>query len=208
MENLTFLKNGVLRLPPGFRFHPTDEELILQYLIKKALSSPLPAAVIPDADVCRFDPWDLPGSFRFHFVFFFSFGDLAMIFLMGFVKFLMGQGIWSGRGTFSVLDKPNTLMEEGRTEPPVLGIGRPLESTAGLFLPRRIGWWGWRKRSCSTLETLLMAWELIGLCTSIALSETPKLLLPPLMANYPPWWASPVWNWIEPKNPSGIEKLN
>lgn len=140
--------------------------------------------------------------------FFFSFGDLAMIFLMGFVKFLMGQGIWSGRGTFSVLDKPNTLMEEGRTEPPVLGIGRPPESTAGLFLPRRIGWWGWRKRSCSTLETLLMAWELIGLCTSIALSETPKLLLPPLMANYPPWWASPVWNWIEPKNPSGIEKLN
>ncbi|XP_023526791.1 NAC domain-containing protein 83-like [Cucurbita pepo subsp. pepo] len=62
MENLTFLKNGVLRLPPGFRFHPTDEELILQYLIKKALSSPLPAAVIPDADVCRFDPWDLPGD--------------------------------------------------------------------------------------------------------------------------------------------------
>lgn len=62
MENLTFLKNGVLRLPPGFRFHPTDEELVLQYLMKKALSSPLPAAVIPDADVCRFDPWDLPGD--------------------------------------------------------------------------------------------------------------------------------------------------
>ncbi|KAA0044558.1 hypothetical protein IC582_017291 [Cucumis melo] len=62
MENLNSLKNGVLRLPPGFRFYPTDEELLLQYLIKKALSSPLPAAVIPDADVCRFDPWDLPGD--------------------------------------------------------------------------------------------------------------------------------------------------
>nr|GMD80740.1 NAC domain-containing protein 83-like [Ipomoea batatas] len=32
MEKLSFVKNGVLRLPPGFRFHPTDEELVVQYL--------------------------------------------------------------------------------------------------------------------------------------------------------------------------------
>ncbi|XP_022145117.1 NAC domain-containing protein 83-like [Momordica charantia] len=61
-KNQSFLNNGVLRLPPGFRFHPTDEELVVQYLRRRALSSPLPAAVIPDADVRRFDPWDLPGE--------------------------------------------------------------------------------------------------------------------------------------------------
>ncbi|KAK4780728.1 hypothetical protein SAY87_016834 [Trapa incisa] len=63
MENkLNLVKNGVLRLPPGFRFHPTDEELVVQYLKRKVYSCPLPASIIPDVDVCRSDPWDLPGD--------------------------------------------------------------------------------------------------------------------------------------------------
>ena len=61
MEKLNFVKNGVLRLPPGFRFHPTDEELVVQYLKRKAYSCPLPASIIPEVDVCKADPWDLPG---------------------------------------------------------------------------------------------------------------------------------------------------
>lgn len=50
-----------MRLPPGFRFHPTDEELVVQYLRRKASSCPLPAAVIPEIDLGKYDPWDLPG---------------------------------------------------------------------------------------------------------------------------------------------------
>uniref|UniRef100_J3MZ23 NAC domain-containing protein n=1 Tax=Oryza brachyantha TaxID=4533 RepID=J3MZ23_ORYBR len=51
------------QLPPGFRFHPTDEELVVQYLRRRALSRPLPAAVIPDVhDAAVLDPWDLPGA--------------------------------------------------------------------------------------------------------------------------------------------------
>ncbi|EEF50084.1 NAC domain-containing protein 83 [Ricinus communis] len=62
MERLNFVKNGVLRLPPGFRFHPTDEELVVQYLKRKVFSCPLPASIIPEVDVCKSDPWDLPGD--------------------------------------------------------------------------------------------------------------------------------------------------
>ncbi|KAL5552541.1 hypothetical protein UlMin_039942 [Ulmus minor] len=62
MEKLNFVKNGVLRLPPGFRFHPTDEELVVQYLKRKVFSFPLPASIIPEVDVCKSDPWDLPGD--------------------------------------------------------------------------------------------------------------------------------------------------
>lgn len=65
MDKVKLVKNGVMRLPPGFRFHPTDEELVVQYLKRKVLSSPLPASIIPDFDVCRADPWDLPGWFLF-----------------------------------------------------------------------------------------------------------------------------------------------
>ncbi|KAJ4960837.1 hypothetical protein NE237_020747 [Protea cynaroides] len=62
MEKLNFVKNGVIKLPPGFRFHPTDEELVLLYLKRKVFSCPLPASIIPEVDVCKHDPWDLPGD--------------------------------------------------------------------------------------------------------------------------------------------------
>ncbi|KAJ1269356.1 hypothetical protein BS78_07G205600 [Paspalum vaginatum] len=49
------------QLPPGFRFRPTDEELVVQYLRRKALGAPLPAAVIPVLrDLYSLDPWDIP----------------------------------------------------------------------------------------------------------------------------------------------------
>ncbi|MQM07709.1 hypothetical protein Taro_040555 [Colocasia esculenta] len=62
MEKMGFVRQGVVRLPPGFRFHPTDEELVLQYLHKKVFRCPLPAAIIPEIELPRYDPWDLPGS--------------------------------------------------------------------------------------------------------------------------------------------------
>ncbi|KAH7570546.1 hypothetical protein JRO89_XS05G0130400 [Xanthoceras sorbifolium] len=62
MDKINFVKNGVLRLPPGFRFHPTDEELVVQYLKRKVFACPLPASIIPEVDVCKSDPWDLPGD--------------------------------------------------------------------------------------------------------------------------------------------------
>ncbi|KAK9092426.1 hypothetical protein Syun_027337 [Stephania yunnanensis] len=52
-------------LPPGFRFHPTDEELVVHYLKKKASSSPLPVTIIAEVDLYKFDPWELPGKATF-----------------------------------------------------------------------------------------------------------------------------------------------
>ncbi|CAD5322017.1 NAC transcription factor 47 [Arabidopsis thaliana] len=52
-------------LPPGFRFHPTDEELILHYLRKKVSSSPVPLSIIADVDIYKSDPWDLPAKAPF-----------------------------------------------------------------------------------------------------------------------------------------------
>jgi len=53
-------KNPESSLPPGFRFHPTDEELILHYLKNKATSTPCPVSIIAEVDIYKFDPWDLP----------------------------------------------------------------------------------------------------------------------------------------------------
>ncbi|CAM0952320.1 unnamed protein product [Alopecurus aequalis] len=61
------------QLPPGFRFHPTDVELVVQYLLRKALARPLPAAVIPVVHSAALpDPWDLPGASEGEAAYFFS----------------------------------------------------------------------------------------------------------------------------------------
>ncbi|KAK8479165.1 hypothetical protein V6N12_037134 [Hibiscus sabdariffa] len=45
---------------PGFRFHPTDEELLGFYLRRKVDKKPLRIELIKQVDIYKFDPWDLP----------------------------------------------------------------------------------------------------------------------------------------------------
>lgn len=86
----------MIKLPPGFRFHPTDEELVVQYLRRKALSYPLPAAVIPEIDLLKFNPWDLPGGI----------GEDKYFFNQNEAKYMSGsrsnratsQGYWKATG--------------------------------------------------------------------------------------------------------------
>ncbi|XP_024539264.1 protein FEZ isoform X1 [Selaginella moellendorffii] len=47
---------------PGFRFHPTDEELLTFYLHRKVEHKPLAIEVITQLDIYKFDPWELPGK--------------------------------------------------------------------------------------------------------------------------------------------------
>uniref|UniRef100_J3LF90 NAC domain-containing protein n=1 Tax=Oryza brachyantha TaxID=4533 RepID=J3LF90_ORYBR len=46
-------------VPPGFRFHPTDEELVDYYLRKKVASKKIDLDVIKDVDLYKIEPWDL-----------------------------------------------------------------------------------------------------------------------------------------------------
>lgn len=51
-------------VPPGFRFHPTDEELVGYYLRKKVAAKKIDLDVIRDIDLYRIEPWDLQGKAR------------------------------------------------------------------------------------------------------------------------------------------------
>lgn len=50
-------------LPPGYRFHPSDEELITYYLINKISDSNFTGRAIGDVDLNKCEPWDLPGTY-------------------------------------------------------------------------------------------------------------------------------------------------
>ncbi|KAK4268977.1 hypothetical protein QN277_022193 [Acacia crassicarpa] len=49
-------------MPVGFRFRPTDEELVNHYLTNKLIGDAdnLDLQIIPEIDVCKNEPWDIP----------------------------------------------------------------------------------------------------------------------------------------------------
>ncbi|WOG99927.1 hypothetical protein DCAR_0519283 [Daucus carota subsp. sativus] len=50
----------LLNLPPGFRFHPTDEEIITHYLAPKIVNPRFNATAVGEVDLNKSEPWDLP----------------------------------------------------------------------------------------------------------------------------------------------------
>ncbi|TVU19422.1 hypothetical protein EJB05_35570 [Eragrostis curvula] len=49
-----------LQMPPGFRFHPTDEELVMHYLCRRCAGLPISVPIIAEIDLYKYDPWQLP----------------------------------------------------------------------------------------------------------------------------------------------------
>lgn len=52
-------------LPPGFRFYPSDEELISHYLYKKIANQEVIKGTLVEIDLHTCEPWQLPGKFLY-----------------------------------------------------------------------------------------------------------------------------------------------
>ncbi|XP_058101101.1 NAC domain-containing protein 21/22-like [Magnolia sinica] len=61
---MSFLSAMEAKLPPGFRFHPRDEELVCDYLAKKVAGnntwSLYEYPMMVEVDLNKIEPWDLP----------------------------------------------------------------------------------------------------------------------------------------------------
>ncbi|KAJ0702468.1 putative transcription factor NAM family [Helianthus annuus] len=56
---VVILKMAPVGLPPGFRFHPTDEELVNYYLKRKINGQEIELDIIPEVDLYKCEPWEL-----------------------------------------------------------------------------------------------------------------------------------------------------
>ncbi|KAE8678878.1 ONAC010 protein [Hibiscus syriacus] len=136
--------NTDLRFPPGFRFHPSDEELIIHYLQNKVASRPLPASVIAEIDLYKYNPWELPTSFGENEWFFFSPRDR---------KYPNGErpnraaasGYWKATG----IDRPILTS----SEPKNIGVKKALVFYSGR--PPKGVKTEWTMNECILLDTMV-----------------------------------------------------
>ncbi|XP_039172080.1 protein CUP-SHAPED COTYLEDON 2 [Eucalyptus grandis] len=110
-------------LPPGFRFHATDEELLIHYLKPKILGRPGERYydMIPEIDICKFEPWQLPAMFCHRF-------NSKELFFFCRVKRKYSNSKRSDRtteaGYWKVTGKERAIMSEDTDEP--IGIKKTL----------------------------------------------------------------------------------
>lgn len=98
-----------LRLPPGFRFYPTDEELMVQYLCRKVAGHEFHLQIIGDVDLYKFDPWELPSKAMFGEKEWYFFSPRDRKYPNGSrPNRVAGSGYWKATGTDKV------IISEGR----------------------------------------------------------------------------------------------
>ncbi|CAN6204225.1 unnamed protein product [Urochloa humidicola] len=59
-----WMSSSNLELPPGFRFYPSDEEIITSYLMPKVHQRSFTCIAIKEVDLNRTEPWELPDKAR------------------------------------------------------------------------------------------------------------------------------------------------
>ncbi|KAJ3682952.1 hypothetical protein LUZ60_013179 [Juncus effusus] len=117
-------------LPPGFRFHPTDEELIVHYLRNRTASTRCPVEIIAEVDIYKFNPWDLPSKALYGDKEWYFFSPRDRKYPNGIrPNRAAGCGYWKATGTDKPIHNSNTNENVGVKKALVFYKGRPPKGT-------------------------------------------------------------------------------
>ncbi|XVF58857.1 hypothetical protein PTKIN_Ptkin07bG0099700 [Pterospermum kingtungense] len=104
------MKGDQLDLPPGFKFHPTDDELVNHYLCRKCSSQPIAVPIIAEIDLYKFDPWQLPDLALYGEKEWYFFSPRGRKYPNGCrPNRAAGSGYWKATGADKPIGKPKTL---------------------------------------------------------------------------------------------------
>ncbi|EYU20601.1 hypothetical protein MIMGU_mgv1a011938mg [Erythranthe guttata] len=99
-----------LNLPAGFRFHPTDEELVVHYLCRKSAGQLISVPIIAEIDLYKFDPWQLPEMAHYGEKEWYFFSPRDRKYPNGSrPNRSAGTGYWKATGADKPVGKPKTL---------------------------------------------------------------------------------------------------
>lgn len=99
-----------LNLPAGFRFHPTDDELVVHYLCRKCAGQPISVPIIAEIDLYKFDPWQLPEMALYGEKEWYFFSPRDRKYPNGSrPNRAAGAGYWKATGADKPVGKPKTL---------------------------------------------------------------------------------------------------
>ncbi|KAM3281201.1 protein ATAF2-like [Capsicum chacoense] len=102
--------NQQLGLPAGFRFHPTDEELVQHYLCRKCAGQSISVSIIAEIDLYKFDPWQLPEKALYGEKEWYFFSPRDRKYPNGSrPNRAAGTGYWKATGADKPVGKPKTL---------------------------------------------------------------------------------------------------
>ncbi|KAK6128398.1 hypothetical protein DH2020_037874 [Rehmannia glutinosa] len=99
-----------LNLPAGFRFHPTDEELVVHYLCRRCAGQQIAVPIVAEIDLYKFDPWELPGMSLYGEKEWYFFSPRDRKYPNGSrPNRAAGTGYWKATGADKPVGKPRTL---------------------------------------------------------------------------------------------------
>ncbi|KAG6398545.1 hypothetical protein SASPL_140010 [Salvia splendens] len=99
-----------LNLPAGFRFHPTDDELVVHYLCRKCAGQPISVPIVAEIDLYKFDPWQLPEMALYGEKEWYFFSPRDRKYPNGSrPNRAAGTGYWKATGADKPVGKPKTL---------------------------------------------------------------------------------------------------
>uniref|UniRef100_A0A7N0T9X2 NAC domain-containing protein n=1 Tax=Kalanchoe fedtschenkoi TaxID=63787 RepID=A0A7N0T9X2_KALFE len=116
--------------PAGFRFHPSDEELIVHYLQPKVASRPLPASIIAEIDLYKYHPWELHQKALFGDDEFYFFSPRDRKYPNGLrPNRAAASGYWKATGTDKAIVTSSGSKTIGVKKALVFYVGRPPAKT-------------------------------------------------------------------------------